>query len=569
MNINILYPQVHDLSEAETNAVTATPSSAWCGDTSFLWVEPPNCFSLQDLVNPTFSAMPFSTTTTTTTTTSANKTNTSGEIASKKHHTGSFFFGNSSKRRQAAAAATVYQNSIQPISLVDDRDDADDDLDDSRQLAFHEVYALTKEIHRGKICDVWETVHKSTGNRYATKIIDRRRVTPSQEDQMLAEASLLHRIREDILLQQQQLRSSTHNNNNNNNNSIIVSHPPIVAGVLDLVDFFEEDTHIYTVTNYMEGGDLLTRILRGPLFPEKDMALITKSILFGLRYLHSRRICHRNLKPQNILIESHELLADCWKAVVADLGAAIEMLADSDGDLLPLTERLPSPASAYTAPEILLRHSYGTQSDMWSLGVIVYHALVGRVPFRAGTKKELFQRIIKADYTFDTKMGWNGISREGKRFVASLLHVDPSVRMTAEEAMEHPWIAQLKEEEEGEGEGVVEGIIPTHQVGGGGRGTSGMINKQHQLRTKDKLKGLWKVIKGVSRPSLIKNNSMMSGTVKENSSMDEVSVSSHTFSLMSSSDVPSSNNSGSVNNYNLNNFMGGSTSQQNKRKYRG
>mmetsp|Transcript_20327 Transcript_20327/g.29395 ORF Transcript_20327/g.29395 Transcript_20327/m.29395 type:complete len:82 (-) Transcript_20327:983-1228(-) len=67
MNINILYPQVHDLSEAETNAVTATPSSAWCGDTSFLWVEPPNCFSLQDLVNPTFSAMPFSTTTTTTT----------------------------------------------------------------------------------------------------------------------------------------------------------------------------------------------------------------------------------------------------------------------------------------------------------------------------------------------------------------------------------------------------------------------------------------------------------------------------------------------------------------------
>lgn len=212
----------------------------------------------------------------------------------------------------------------------------------------------------------------------------------------------------------------------------------IPTGIIQIVDFFQEPSQLIMITEYAQGGDLMTRILRGPKLSEHNAKQLFRSMLMGLRELHARRVCHRNLQPQNVVITycQEKLGALCLGASIIDFGSATKLPEFSRYTTAPCK------TSSFTAPEILQKRAYDTQSDMWSLGVIVYYALVGRLPFEASSKKELYQKIIKADYTFQSKE-WSGISKSAKRFVSALLHADPTVRMTADETLEHPWLADL------------------------------------------------------------------------------------------------------------------------------
>jgi serine/threonine protein kinase len=201
-------------------------------------------------------------------------------------------------------------------------------------------------------------------------------------------------------------------------------------GTIHLHEFFNEPNHFYIVTEYAPGGSLMARIVRQVNLSEEDTKRIIRSILETLKVHHHNGTVHRNLKPHNILLNGHS-------AMICDYGLATKFMYTDTGEKLMLTERCGT--SAYVAPEILLKRPYDTQVDMWGVGIIAYMSLAGYPPFANEDKQALFSMISCASYTFNPQ-DWVNISRSAKRFISNLLHVDPAVRMTAEEALEHPWL---------------------------------------------------------------------------------------------------------------------------------
>ena len=244
-------------------------------------------------------------------------------------------------------------------------------------------------------------MHRATGLRYAVKVVDRRRLNKRGEDAVYREVDMLGHI--DFK----------------------------TPGTIHLRQFFDEPTRFYIVTEYATGGSLLTRIRQKNGLPEEDTKNVIRSILESLTVQHRNGTVHRNLKPDNILLNGQS-------AMIADYGLATRLYDPSTGRRMLITERCGT--SAYVAPEILNKRPYDTQVDMWGVGIIAYMSLAGYPPFADEDKQALFSMISCASYTFDAR-DWAGISRLAKKFVSSLLHVDPGVRMTAEEALEHPWLS--------------------------------------------------------------------------------------------------------------------------------
>jgi len=277
-----------------------------------------------------------------------------------------------------------------------------DDVDESDQN-FDETYVLTRMLNQGSISCVWECVHRRSGTLFAAKIIDRRGLSQREDDAVCKEISMLKTL------------------------------SPDAPGVIHFRELFDEVDKYYIVTDYAAGGNLLTRIVQKKRLLEEDVQNLARAILHGLDHIHSRDTCHRNLKPENILLCGYGFS----EVMIADFGLATRLYTDSQGKRALLTDRCGT--SSYAAPECIQRQPYDQQCDMWSLGVILFSALVGHLPFVDSNRRNLHKKICKADYVFRVAE-WELISRDAKRFISSLLHVDPQVRMTAAEALQHPWI---------------------------------------------------------------------------------------------------------------------------------
>ena len=252
---------------------------------------------------------------------------------------------------------------------------------------------------------MWECVHRTTGVRYAAKIMDRRKLSARDDDLVYLEVSTLSQIRGGAF------------------------------SLSKLKDFYDEETHFYIIMDFADGGDLLTTLVQRQKLPEHEAEKLAKSLLQGLIYLHKNKICHRNLKPENLLLKNKQ---DLSTIVIADFGMAARLVTDADGDVLNLIDRCGT--ATFMAPEVISQIPYDTQVDMWSVGVIMYYALSGIYPFEDSSRQMLYHKICKNDYSFHP-IDWLGISKTAKRFISNLLHTDPDVRMTAEEALGHPWLA--------------------------------------------------------------------------------------------------------------------------------
>ncbi|KAG5031586.1 hypothetical protein JHK85_015568 [Glycine max] len=209
-----------------------------------------------------------------------------------------------------------------------------------------------------------------------------------------------------------------------------------LSGHKNLVKFydaFEDVNNVYIVMELCEGGELLDRILdRGGRYPEDDAKAILVQILDVVAFCHLQGVVHRDLKPENFLFVSKE--EDAVMKVI-DFGLS---------DFVRPDQRLNDIVGSayYVAPEVLHR-SYSVEGDLWSIGVISYILLCGSRPFWARTESGIFRSVLRANPNFDDSP-WPSISPEAKDFVKRLLNKDHRKRMTAAQALAHPWLRNEK-----------------------------------------------------------------------------------------------------------------------------
>ncbi|KVI04579.1 EF-hand-like domain-containing protein [Cynara cardunculus var. scolymus] len=186
-------------------------------------------------------------------------------------------------------------------------------------------------------------------------------------------------------------------------------------------DAFEDDQNVYIVMELCEGGELLDRILsRGGRYTENDAKSIIVQILSVASFCHLQGVVHRDLKPENFLFSTKN--------------------EDSPLKVIDFDQRLNDIVGSayYVAPEVLHR-SYNVEADIWSIGVITYILLCGSRPFFARTESGIFRSVLRADPNLNDSP-WPSISPEAKDFVKRLLNKDHRKRMTASQALTHPWL---------------------------------------------------------------------------------------------------------------------------------
>ncbi|CAF0951090.1 unnamed protein product [Didymodactylos carnosus] len=193
-----------------------------------------------------------------------------------------------------------------------------------------------------------------------------------------------------------------------------------------LRDILETPTHFYFVGDYIDGINLIEKIIRSDVYTEYDLSKYCKQILIALQYIHNKNLYHGNLKAENILIHDEQLcLTDYTYANLFQRNALSQLVNVSP---------------RYCAPELLRGEEFTSCSDMWSLGILLFYCLTGTYPF-GSTHKQIFHNILKEkiDYTI---LEWNHVSENGQNFVARLLKFLPKDRMTVNQALQHPWIRE-------------------------------------------------------------------------------------------------------------------------------
>jgi calcium/calmodulin-dependent protein kinase (CaM kinase) II/calcium/calmodulin-dependent protein kinase I len=263
---------------------------------------------------------------------------------------------------------------------------------------FDDVYELNQKIREGRISGIWKGAKRNQDNAdiIAIKIVKADRCNLEEEARIMNEVSILQSL----------------------------AHP----NILKLHDFFEESPRFYLVMELMEGGDVFERIVQKTQYTELDGRQLASGLLKAVEYIHSRRVAHRDLKPQNLLLETTE-------------NDSIIKVSD-----FSFSRRVHTPKSLFTrcgtptyvAPEILKNHPHDEISDMWSVGVIIFVALVGYPPFIEEDQRVLFRKIRLGEYCFFDE-DWAGISRESRELISKLIVVDPDQRLTAEQALDHKW----------------------------------------------------------------------------------------------------------------------------------
>jgi serine/threonine protein kinase len=203
--------------------------------------------------------------------------------------------------------------------------------------------------------------------------------------------------------------------------------------ILTLVDYFETMNNLYLVTDLALGGELFDRICRKGSYYESDAADLIRATLSAVAYLHDHGIVHRDLKPENLLFRTPEDNADL---LIADFGLS-RIMDEEQFHVLTTTCGTPG----YMAPEIFKKTGHGKPVDLWALGVITYFLLCGYTPFDRDSDLEEMQAILNADYSFTPTEYWRGVTDSAKDFIRRCLTIDPAKRMTAHEALQHPFVA--------------------------------------------------------------------------------------------------------------------------------
>lgn len=265
------------------------------------------------------------------------------------------------------------------------------------------MYNVKKKLGEGAFSVVKEAESKKTKESFAVKIVDKTALTTEDETALKDEIFILKTLKHD--------------------------------NIIRLYDVFDENDKYYLVMERMGGGELFDRVVKKAYYNEKEARDCCRILFEAIAYVHSNRVCHRDLKPENLLLVHPDNDAELK---IADFG-----FAKSAPNEACLKTQCGTPG--YVAPEILEAVPYGTKSDMWSLGVIMYILLGGYPPFIDKVQRNLFKKIRKGEYKFHAEY-WNNVSEDAKNLIRGLLVVNPKKRLSAEEALQTKWMMEGADE---------------------------------------------------------------------------------------------------------------------------
>ncbi|CAH2300718.1 calcium calmodulin-dependent kinase type II subunit delta isoform X3 [Pelobates cultripes] len=195
---------------------------------------------------------------------------------------------------------------------------------------------------------------------------------------------------------------------------------------------FTDEYQLFEELGKVTGGELFEDIVAREYYSEADASHCIQQILESVNHCHLNGIVHRDLKPENLLLASKSKGA---AVKLADFGLAIEV----QGDQQAWFGFAGTPG--YLSPEVLRKDPYGKPVDMWACGVILYILLVGYPPFWDEDQHRLYQQIKAGAYDFPSPE-WDTVTPEAKDLINKMLTINPAKRITAAEALKHPWICQ-------------------------------------------------------------------------------------------------------------------------------
>uniref|UniRef100_A0A7S4DXL3 Calmodulin n=1 Tax=Lotharella globosa TaxID=91324 RepID=A0A7S4DXL3_9EUKA len=272
---------------------------------------------------------------------------------------------------------------------------------ESKTETLEDEYKRGEKVGEGRFANVFRCQHKMTGRDYAVKVIDKSKIDDADKEGLRAEIAILR----------------------------MAIHPFIVS----MKKVYETKTEIFIVMEWLEHGDLFKEIVRRKFFKEDAARHVIQQLCSAIRYCHLRGIVHKDIKPENILVER---LDDPYiRIFVTDFGLSQfarprEEMKDAAGSV------------AYMAPEMIDDATFTKAVDVWGIGVITFVLLSGGLPFYDSDEVKLMDKIVGTPVSFANPR-FKNVTEEAKDFIRRTLEKDPKKRLTISQAMGHAWLQQM------------------------------------------------------------------------------------------------------------------------------
>ncbi|ORM41477.1 Myosin light chain kinase A [Babesia sp. Xinjiang] len=285
------------------------------------------------------------------------------------------------------------------------------------QQSLMQLYTVREQLGYGKFSVVYRAIHKSTGEEFAIKIVDKTKISCQERELLRSEIAILRLLRH--------------------------RHVIYLKEVCDMRD------SLYIVMELVRGGELYDLINQRRRLTEAHTHKIMCQLLQIVAYLHKCGIVHRDIKPENILITDK---SDAATIKLTDFG-----LSTLCGPNELLTQ--PCGTLAYVAPEVLTLQGYNQKADVWSVGVIMYLLLRGRLPF--STKTPITVDIYHHYRVRFEGRHWAAVSTCAKDLISRMLKPDPAERISVFEALDHFWVQNFVAVQQDEAASAVGNVEPS------------------------------------------------------------------------------------------------------------
>ncbi|EER12896.1 calcium-dependent protein kinase, putative, partial [Perkinsus marinus ATCC 50983] len=278
-----------------------------------------------------------------------------------------------------------------------------------RSRRFNRIYDMPRDaavLGTGLSGSVKVARRRSDGQRVAVKVLSTRGLPTDKVDEIVTEVKIYLRL----------------------------DHPNICR-LLEVYDESAVSGNVYLVMELCSGRELYDRLAMRKRFSERDASEVVRQMVLAVNYCHNQNICHRDLKLENFVYAD---MSEKSRLKLIDFG--LSKIFSRGVPMTAITGTV-----YYVAPEVMTG-KYDYSCDMWSIGVMTYMLLAGVPPFDGDTDKEILRKIAKGTYSFSGP-SWDFISASARDFITNLLKKDPSHRLSASRALNHPWLLRYGNED--------------------------------------------------------------------------------------------------------------------------